>query len=345
MDLWENADRATSFMVRNPSIIELGPWLKSPPGRYLLAWEQAEIDLAVSDLFGFHALQLGLAELDSLRANRMPHRWVAVDSLGNPAPPPADNAQAVLPPPLSMQAPVRHALRCDFDALPFPSQSLDLVVLPHTLELARDPHDTLREVERVLMPEGRVVIVGFNPTSLWGLRQTVGHLRQRLGGSGPLYLPSAGEFIAYRRVRDWLRLLGFEVERGRFGLWRPPLRSEGGLARLSWLESAGERAWPVLGAVYMVEAVKRVRGIRLVGLQRRRKTARQGAPAAVANRVVAGFSKRPVPADAPDMSEVADIKPLADRARRPPPLPRPLAGPGPRPAATVIQTLERDIDD
>ena len=254
-------------MTRNTSIIELAQWLQSPPGRYLLAWEQAQLDSTVTDLFGFHALQLGLPELEGLRANRMPHRWVAEDSL---------RGGERLRPDLG--------LHCDFDALPFDSQSLDLVLLPHTLELARDAHDTLREVERVLRPEGRVVIVGFNPASLWGLRQRAGQARQRLGLSGQLYLPSAGEFIGYRRVRDWLRLLGFEVERGRFGCWRLPLRSDAGLARMAWLEAAGARVWPVLGAVYLVEAVKRVRGMRLVGLTRRQQASASAAPAVVAHR-------------------------------------------------------------
>ncbi len=269
--------------MRDPSIIELARWLQSPPGRYLLSWEQAQIDRAVADLFGFHALQLGLGELEGLRANRMPHRWVASDSLREAQPlplPPVDEALSTLQPMLP-----GHALLCDFDALPFPSQSLDLVLLPHTLELTRDPHDTLREVERVLRPEGRLVIVGFNPASLWGLRQSAGRLRQRLGGNAPLYLPDAGDLIGYGRVRDWLRLLGFEVERGRFGLWRPPLRSERGLARMAWLDDAGARAWPVLGAVYLVEAVKRVRGMRLLGLARRSSHARQAAPAVAANRL------------------------------------------------------------
>ena len=268
--------------MRNPSIIELAQWLQSPPGRYLLAWEQAQLDLAVTDLFGFHALQLGLGELEALRANRMPHRWVASDSLREPESlplPPVDDALATLLPMLPGQA-----LLCDFDALPFANQCMDLVVLPHTLELARDPHDTLREVERVLRPEGRVVIVGFNPASLWGLRQRAGRLRQRLGGEGPLYLPSAGDFIGYGRVRDWLRLLDFEVERGRFGLWRPPFGSDRGLARMAWLETAGARGWPVLGAVYLIEAVKRVRGMRLVGLERRRISATHAAPAVVVRR-------------------------------------------------------------
>ena len=212
----------------------------------------------------------------------MPHRWVANDTLREPELLPlrhVDDGLSTL-----MPIDSGNALHCDFDALPFPSQSLDLVVLPHALELARDPHDTLREVERVLVPEGRVVIVGFNPASLWGLRKMAGHWRQRLGGEGPLYLPSAGEFIGYRRARDWLRLLGFEVERGRFGCWRPPFGSEAGLARFGWMESAGARGWPVLGAVYMVEAVKRVRGMRLVGLARRQTVAKSRAQAVVANR-------------------------------------------------------------
>ena len=278
--------------MRNPTIIELAQWLQSPPGRYLLDWEQRELDRTVTDIFGFHALQLGLVELEALRANRMPHRWVASESMREPAPradllPPVDAGLATLLPLIEGAT-----LHCDFEALPFPNQSLDLVVLPHALELARDPHDTLREVERVLRPEGRVVIVGFNPASLWGLRQTAGHWRQRLGGHRPLYLPSGGEFIGYGRVRDWLRLLGFEVERGRFGCWRPPFGSAAGLARLPWIERAGQRVWPVLGAVYLVEAVKRVRGMRLVGLARQRQIKPQAAPAVVVRAQVGDLINR-----------------------------------------------------
>ena len=249
-------------MSTNQRADELTAWLGTPPGQYLLAWEQAQLDRVVADLFGFHALQLGLPQLDGLRDNRMPHRWLACDAAGQP--------RAV-------------ALCSDTDALPFPERSIDLVVLPHTLELARDPHLTLAEVERVLVPEGRVVILGFNPASLWGLRQRCGRVRQRLGGRGPLFLPRPGDFIAYWRLRDWLRLLSFEVEGGRFGGYRPPLGSETWLARFAWMDRTGDRWWPVLGAIYMLVAVKRVRGIRLVGLARRERTATQAAPAVVAN--------------------------------------------------------------
>ena len=262
----------------------MGSWLHTAPGRYLLAWEQDRLDHAVTDAFGFHALQLGLPELDGLRANRMPHRWVASDSLvvpeALPMPPPLDEL-------LTTQAahdPI--ALHCEFDALPFPNASIDLVVLPHALELARDPHHTLREVERVLVPEGRVVIAGFNPASLWGLRQRAGRMHRGMGfgRDQSLYLPSGGEFIGYWRLRDWLRLLGFEVEAGRFGCWRPPLRTERWLQRFEWMDRVGDRWWPVLGAVYFLVAVKRVRGMRLVGLVRQERRKPHAAPAVVANR-------------------------------------------------------------
>ncbi len=257
-------------MTRDDAIIELAHWLQSPAGRYLLAWEQQVLDLEVADVFGYHALQLGLPELDGLRANRMPHRWVAHDAFVLPEVPdlplPPAASITTLPPPDPL------ALHCDFDALPFPDQSLDLVVLPHTLELARDPHETLREVERVLRPEGRAVILGFNPNSLWGLRHRTGALWRRAGGEGASpFMPGPHELIGYWRLRDWLRLLSFEVERARFGCWRAPFRSENWLQRMGWMEAAGERWWPVFGAVYLMVAVKRVRGMRLLGLARRQR--------------------------------------------------------------------------
>jgi SAM-dependent methyltransferase len=245
-------------------IIGLTQWLQTPAGRYLLEWEQRQLDVALADVFGFHALQLGLPELDALRGNRMPHRWLATDTLQ----PSAGRAAQ---------------LHCDYDALPFDSASLDLVVLPHSLEIARDPHLALREVDRVLMPEGRVVVVGFNPVSLWGLRQKLGRARRALrrGGSHGLYLPASGEFIGFRRLRDWLRLLSFEVEAGRFGCYLPPVVSETWMRRFGWMDGAGERWWPPFGAVYFVVAVKRVRGMRLVGLLREQPVRASRAPAVV----------------------------------------------------------------
>ena len=271
--------KATKRMTRDEAIIELGAWLQTPPGRYLVAWEHAHLDDAVADAFGFHALQLGLPEVDALRANRMPHRWVATDAL---QPPVQGRTGPTMAPPVAAPG----VLHCDFDALPFPSHSLDLVVMPHTLELARDPHLTLREVERVLMPEGRLVITGFNPASLWGLRQRGGRAVRGLGlaRNSHLYLPRSGEFIGYWRLRDWLRLLGFEVDTGRFGAYRPPCRTERWLTRYRWMDRIGDRWWPVLGAVYAIGAVKHVRGMRLVGMAKREVRRPRAAPAVVAQR-------------------------------------------------------------
>ena len=228
-------------------IIGMPKWFETPPGRYLLAWERAEFDRAVSDIFGYHALQLGLPEIDTLQANRMPHKWLALH-----APEQAGPARR------------KAALVTEFSALPFEANSLDLVVLPHSLELSVDPHATLREVERVLVPDGKVVICCLNPASLWGLRQRRAHLYRRLG-LGQLFLPDAGGFISYRRLRDWLRLLSFEVEVGNFGCYRPSISSEKWLNRYDWMDRAGERWWPIFGAVYFLVAVKRIRGIKLIG--------------------------------------------------------------------------------
>ena len=267
----------------NPEIIGLTDWLKTPPGAYLLAWERAHFDEAVSDIFGYHALQLGLPELDALRTNRMPHKWLAQTFMsGRPAQPLAQGY------PLNGQdanfiSSSCVALVADSAALPFPESSLDLVVLPHTLELGVDPHSALREVARVLVPEGRLVISGFNPASLWGLRQRRDHVYQRFGYD-EFFLPNAGEYIGYWRLRDWLRLLDFEVESARFGCYRPALASRQWLDRFEWMDKAGERWWLIFGAVYFLVAVKRVRGMRLLEPAWKSRKTPATAPAVVANK-------------------------------------------------------------
>ncbi len=246
-------------------IIGLHEWFETPPGQYLLDWERRCFEEGVADIFGYHSLQLGLPVLDTLAANRMPHHWRAVDTT------------------LPAWGGVAASLRTDFTALPFAPASLDLVTLPHTLELSLDPHATLREVERVLVPEGRVVLSCINPVSLWGLAQRRARLYQRLGG-GRLYLPEAGEFIGYWRLRDWLRLLGFEVESVRFGCYRPAVRGQRALDRMAWMERLGDRWWPILGAAYFIVAIKRVHGMRLLSPSWKSVPVRSGSQVSVANR-------------------------------------------------------------
>ena len=213
----------------------LRDWLHSPLGAYTLAWEQAQYDQCVANVFGYHALQLGVPELDTLRGNRMPHRWVACTD---------GQVQAD-----SLDVTVQ--LLTHAAALPFPAQSLDLVTLPHTLEFSADPHQVLREVERVLMPEGRLVLTCFNPWSLWGLRRRA--------------LPPVGELIAHRRLLDWLKLLGFELALVQHGAYLAPVQSLQRLQQMAWLDRWGARWWPGLGGLTLVVAIKRVHGMRLLG--------------------------------------------------------------------------------
>ncbi len=241
-------------------IIDLHDWLATPPGAYLLAWERAQVEAAVANAFGYHALQLGLPELDALATNRIPHRWLATETAHEKA-----------------------AFVTHFAALPFPANSLDLVVLPHSLELTADPHAALREVERVLVPEGRVVICGLNPMSLWGFRQYRAPLYRRFGWEH-LFLPETGDFIGYPRMRDWLRLLGLEIESGEFGCYRPALASPGWLARFAWMDRAGARWWPIFGAVYCLVAVKRVRSMTLLNPDWKPAIRLASAPVSIAGR-------------------------------------------------------------
>ncbi len=274
----------------NPEIISLAQWLTTAPGRFLLQWESQQFEDALSDVFGFHALQLGLPQLPALMSNRMPHQWLASggDLVGM--------TDSDLPQP---GGPVTQrsnptSLLLHSAALPFAESSLDLVVLPHTLELSDDPHATLREVERVLVPEGRVVISGLNPASLWGFKQRRGRWLARWG-LGQLFLPAQGAFIGYWRLRDWLRLLGFEVESARFGVYRPALTHARWLDRFAWMDPLGARWWPIFGAVYFVVAVKRVRGMRLIESVRREPGRRRAV--AVAVRRQGGVSVQDAPCD------------------------------------------------
>lgn len=213
--------------------------------RRLLAWEQSQAEAGLADVFGYHALQASGLGLDLLRSNRMPHRWQARNEFDDSERP--------------------HAVMFDSRAWPWGPESLDLVVLPHTLERSADPHACLREVERVLIPEGHVCISGFNPWSWWGQRL----LRAQRRSAGAGLAPWLVQPIAYPRVRDWLHLLGFEVQQAHFISWTP-----------RWLDPLAQRLGPLWGDVYWVMATKRVQGGRW--LQQRQWSKVPSRPALVA---------------------------------------------------------------
>lgn len=233
------------------SMSDLAAWLQTPLGGYLLDWERAVLERMLADLFGYNAVQIGLPDLDLLVANRMPFRFVC-----------AHAGPAVV-------------LANEFE-LPFASASIDLVLMPHVLEFSTDPHRVLREVERVLVPEGSVVLSGLNPLSLWGLR--------RLAARGEGVMPWRGQYRSAMGIKDWLKLLGFEVLEVASGCHVPPLASERWLDRLRGMDRLGARWWPVLGGAYLVHGVKRVQGMRLITPQWRERKASAKRLSAVAQR-------------------------------------------------------------
>lgn len=209
----------------------LAEWFRGVPGRFVRAEERHHLDQLLPNLFGYHLALIGSVGDDDelLLTSRVAHH-IVVDPLSD-----GDDRSAV------------HAAA---DALPFGEGSLDVVLLLHTLELEENPHEVLREVLRVLVPEGHVVITGFNPWSWWG----VWRLLRRHRGE----VPWSGRFISQTRIRDWLALVGFETVDTRCFFFRMPLGSERIMARTNFLERFGPRWWPIFCGVYVVVARKRV---------------------------------------------------------------------------------------
>jgi len=237
----------------------LADWFGTPLGRYLLEREQAYFDQTVADIFGFYALQIGLPGRVFLAQSRIPSRW-SVDY-----DPPAD-------------------VIADPHWLPFPENSIDLIVMPHALEFTDDPHQMLREAYRVIRPEGQIIIAGFNPFSLFGARRYFGR------GQTP---PWNGNFIALYRVKDWLTLLGFDVVGGRLDCYAPPFSREQWLARAGFFEQAGDRWWPIGGGVYFLRATKHIHGMPVITpAWQRRERQRAFVPAARARETLTTVTER-----------------------------------------------------
>ena len=207
-------------------------WYRLRLGRLLLEAESACLSEILPNLFGYHLVQVGrLADADLLGASRIAHR-VVLD---------ADYEAATPAPPGLYARP---------DALPIASDSVDVLVLPHTLEFEPDPHQVLREAERVLIAEGSLVILGFNPWSLWGLWRVL-----LMRSNTP---PWRARFLSLTRTRDWLALLGFDEVETHPYFFRPPLHHEATMQKLRFLEALGARCWPKLSGAYVLVAKKRV---------------------------------------------------------------------------------------
>ncbi|MFT4582269.1 MAG: SAM-dependent methyltransferase [Gammaproteobacteria bacterium] len=211
----------------------LRSWFSDGPG---VSIRDAELDIVATilpNLFGYHLVQLGSQVSGKfIETTRIAH-VVALDAQ-------AVEGQAV-------------ALVANCEALPLAAASIDVLLAPHILEFSPQPHAVLREAERVLIGEGYIVITGFNPWSFCGAWRLLGRWR-----GAP---PWNGQFLSAARLKDWLELLGFEIEFLKKTSFRPPIARRSIIGKLTFLEVVGRACWPWFGNVYVVVAKKRVAAV------------------------------------------------------------------------------------
>ncbi len=229
---------------------QLECYFQTPVGDYLWQREQEQVMDMVRDLHGPRLLQLGTSTKQHLvaAADQPLNVYTAAHGGGDAS------------------------VLSDAESLPFASESIDILVLHHALEFSGNPHQLLREANRVLAPRGHIIVVTFNPVSLFGLGLG---LRRLLGRS----FWACARLLGGWRLRDWLHLLGLELERTRHLLAVPPVgsgRLQTGLLRAD--RFFARHQWPV-GGVYITHACKqhsaitpdrarwnRAMGNRLIGL-------------------------------------------------------------------------------
>jgi len=205
-------------------------WFQTPLGRSLLADQRCLLEQVLGDMTGARQLQVGVS-----------HRLPLASG--------TDYSQKIMTTPEWFPHIPDGVVVCDADELPFPGDSMDLVLLHHTADFSRYPHQVLREAARVLRGEGLVALIGFNPLSLWGMRRLVS--RHREG-------PWGGRFLLRGRMEDWLYLLGFCVEETVTGYYRLPVQHMGAGASLSDRAGKDINRFLPLGAYYCILARKRV---------------------------------------------------------------------------------------
>jgi len=219
-------------------------WFDGPLGARVLREEAALARVALDDVFGFELLQMGTwgPTQHLLGGARTQHTTLLAPSLS---------------PGVTLRAPL--------DSLPFASDSIDAIVLPHTLELVEDPYAVLREAERVLCAEGCLMICGFNPFSGWGARRLFAqYFRHRA------FPPQSRRMLSERRLRDWMALLDFEVA-SIYGYLSPlPVTSRPRQLADGTVRQAEYRSRRALSAgAYLLKARKRVQTLTLVRPKRR----------------------------------------------------------------------------
>ncbi len=211
---------------------QLAQWFSTRLGKRLLAAQQQALRKLLPRCFGHYALQQSPVDL-ALEFSAVACCYQLISD---------DSAFSHLP---------TSAVMVDMQSLPFESASINVILLHHTLDTHEHPHQLLREIERVLAPGGRLVIVGFNPWSFWGVvGRTLQGLKPWLSADCQRkwhqHLPWDNRFLSAMRLKDWLQLLNFDVD------------TQQTLTLNPWLMSSPfNKLSRYLGAAYMISGVKR----------------------------------------------------------------------------------------
>ena len=213
--------------------LTLSQWYQTALGQELIEAERALISRAIAGRFGASMVQLDSGFHDILFEQRLFGSGIIVSQLENRA-----------------HCPVVCAKPED---LPFEPESLDMLLMHHSLDLCENPYQAVREGALALKPGGLLIVLGFNPFSLWGLRSMI---QSRASGYGVWN----SRFIRSGRVADWMQLLNFELERHEKHIFLPPVNRPAWLKGLALGENIQRKLLPFTGAVYLLVGYKQVFG-------------------------------------------------------------------------------------
>jgi SAM-dependent methyltransferase len=212
---------------------ELSNWYRTALGQELISQERELISRAISGRFGTSMAQLDSGYHEALFEKRLFGSGIIVSQLENRALCPVVCAKP--------------------ESLPFEPESLDMLVMHHTLDICENPYQAVREAAIALKSGGLLIVVGFNPYSLWGLRSVIQSRKQGIGIWN-------SRFIRSGRVEDWMHLLDFELERHEKHGFIPPYRRMSWMKKFNFFQRIQQRIFPFTGSVYLLVGYKRVFG-------------------------------------------------------------------------------------
>jgi len=219
-------------------------WYQTLTGQAALYSTKELCTKTMSEIFGYYAIQIGMLskECDFLKDSRINASY----SLASP--------ENLLELNDGSKGLVDHAVISSNEHLPISTDNIDLVVASHVLETSNNPHQVLREIDRVLVPEGHCILIGLNPYSLSNInRSVIPNLKKK---------QETYKMRSAARVKDWFSLLGFEVLDINYTGFRPALNNQRIFNSLKWIDRLGEYAGPMLGSMYIVHAKKQVVAMR-----------------------------------------------------------------------------------